>query len=82
MGAYPQGNNKERKLWLVLRGLVSCGFCPYHRRENSTEGGWKNYRTDKYKSKYRLQRKFKLEQIERNKQMEQFIKRCNEGYYV
>ena len=70
MGAYPQGNNKERKLWLALRGLVSCAFCRYHRRENAP---YKQYRTDKYKSKYRLQRKFKYKTMEEELEYQKYL---------
>lgn len=55
MGAYPQGNNKERKLYLDKRSLINCKFCPYHGGEN-----WRRkQRPDKYKTRYRIIRKFK-----------------------
>lgn len=45
----PSGN-KERKKYLARRKLISCGLCPYHRKENITNRKRKA-RPDKYKNK-------------------------------
>jgi len=47
MTGTPSGN-KERKRKLERRRLISCGLCPYHRKEN---GYSRKPRTDKYKTK-------------------------------
>jgi hypothetical protein len=68
MGAYPQGNNIIRKLYLIKKGIIdTCKICTYHKGCNRHD---KFIRTDKYKSKYRIQRKFKLNQIKKNKELE------------
>jgi len=38
--------NKERKAYLEKQKLISCGRCPYHRKENATP----TPRQDKYKT--------------------------------
>jgi len=38
--------SKERKAYLEKQKLISCGRCPYHRKENATP----TPRQDKYKT--------------------------------
>lgn len=71
MGAYPQGNNKERKLYLERRRLISCSYCKYHRHENLRKG-WKQ-RPDKYKEKYRMQRRFKYRNVTKEREYQLFL---------
>ena len=40
--------NRDRKDYLVKKGLVSCTFCPYHKLENASHSKyfsktWKNH---------------------------------------
>lgn len=44
---------KERKLYLEKQGLIKCGYCPYHRKEN----GKRRQRGDKYKT-HRMRGKY------------------------
>lgn len=47
--------SKIRKFDLERRGLISCAYCPYHKRENDHSGrydrSWKNHRRTQYKRK-------------------------------
>jgi len=53
MGAYPQGNRKARTY-----RLICLGHLPYYKAESYS---WLHPpRTDRYKSRYRLRRRFKL----------------------
>ncbi len=38
---------KQRKNYLSKQGLISCGFCPYHRSENATR---RRPRPDRHKN--------------------------------
>ena len=66
MGAFPQGNRKER-----ISFLIKLGYIPYYDAKNHRY--WQCPRTDKYKSKYRLRRKFKYKRLEDYMEFEKWI---------
>jgi len=45
MSSGPNTDRKERKLYLARRKLISCGLCPYNRKENAK----RKARPDKHK---------------------------------
>lgn len=57
MGAYPQGNRRARLHWLMVNKLIDdCPICKLHRGCHRV---WNPPRPDRYKSRYRIQRRFK-----------------------
>ena len=66
MGAFPQGNRKERTYKLICDQKIQ----GYWHKEAFED---KKIRTDKYKSKYRLRRKFKYKRLEDYMEFEKWI---------
>ena len=76
MGAYPQGNRKARTLYLYKRCLIDWDTAMWGRRS------WRHMpRTDRYKSRYRVRRRYKMEMLRTLREYDERLLNCFEDLW-